>query len=195
MSQPPDRKTDLLSPAFDSMFDSLQRMVKEDTPQLPKLVFAEHILFHLINGNQEQLRENWLAITGSTQREIGVCDDDGTLLGYAPPLIVSMAAKFTESGADSLAEIGFIAERKSQISPRMGQLFLDDKLAKRQMSGSGQYNTMRTWNDLAKLVGGPDVDLPFPLIEADRKSSGGATPDSFTSSETTFRFTDQDEEF
>ncbi len=196
MSAPNDKSSNLLSPAFDSMLDDLTRIVSEDTPKLPSLVFAEHILRPLIDGRNDVLVENWMRLTGSTQRQIAVIDDAGEIIGYAPPLITSAAPKFTESGAESLAEIGFTAERRSEISPRMGEIYLNEKLSKRDVRLESQYNAMRRWNDLTRRIGGPEADLPFPLIEPGSASTGGATPATASKvGDGTLRFSDQDDDF
>lgn len=177
------------SPTAEMAFRGIAQAVIEDLPSLPSLVFKEHILQPLLDGDRERLMENWRGCAESLQRPIRIVDEQGKQIAIAPSLIAPMQTQFSRAGNESLADVFDTARLKAAISPRMADGYIDDRWKERDFKPENPYHVLLQWNQLAVLVGSDKI--PFPDIK--RAASNTAAPESTAT--TPLPFSEQFDEF
>lgn len=175
------------SPLVAQAFSDIAENLINDVPALPAVVFKEHILQPLLDGNREKFINNWSAVAGTVQRDIRVMNDKNEELARAPSLMASTMTQFAPNHAESLGEIAFQAQRRGEVAPRMADVYLQDRLAKRNIGTEGTVGIMRSWNRLATLL--ESETMPFPGLEEKIQPIDSAPT---TSSPV---FSDQDDDF
>lgn len=171
--------------------DDIVQMDREDMPSISPGAFRVHFLEPLIDQRQQTLIDNWKKVAGHVGRMIRVLGADGELLATLPPLMGRIDTQMEMQESKGLHAILDDAAKHAALSPRAGQLVMEEGFHNRKFQSSTMLQSMLVWNNLAESL---ELPVPFKALDAAVKQTRAErSPDVGPGPASSAGYADQDE--